>query len=160
MEDKVMKRRMTVLSVAVILMCTLYSAYLIMYFTASVCPDWDYGAKVVWTEGIMAMQAFVLSGKVFGQLALGVMVCVFMVRSVKLMGSGEVFSRANLKLLRAAAAVYCLYAVCAENVRVLYAEDRYFTLSFETVLAVLMIVAAVMLYGMGVKLSEDNRLVI
>ncbi|MBR4302055.1 MAG: hypothetical protein IKT80_00635 [Bacteroidaceae bacterium] len=113
--------------------------------------DWD-GEFLVWK--ILMLLVLVVSG-----LTTNILLIAFMWNTVRLIKSGEFFSRSNTKILWWLVPFSFLNDFLGNNADMLF-KDTSFTLSLGSIFPPLLIAVVALIYSTGVLLSEENRLTV
>lgn len=112
-----------------------------------------------WNEELYAWKVLILVGNVIFSLIVNILTMVFMVNSIKLIKSGEFFSKCNANILWWSAPIYFLSGLCANNYHIIYGVS-YFMVSPSTFFIPLLLIGIAIIYSAGVRLSEENRLIV
>ena len=113
--------------------------------------DWD-GEFLVWK--ILMLLVLVVSG-----LTTNILLIAFMWNTVRLIKSGEIFSRSNTKILWWLVPFSFLNDFLGNNADMLF-KDTSLTISLWSILTPLLIAVVALIYSTGVLLSEENRLTV
>ena len=153
-----LSKRMTVITVLVILFGVLNIALLLLQGEAAV-GIWTDTKLAKWDESILGFQVSLLAGRTVFGIATNVFAMLFMLHSIKLMKCGEFFSKRNAAILWWAAPVYFLYSFCSDNMPVVYGLHNA-VINSDSIFIPLLLIGIAMIYSTGVRLSEENRLTV
>lgn len=156
-----LSKRMTVITVLVILFGVMNVALLLVQAEATVGGIWTEPevALAKWNESILGYQILLLSGRTLFGIIMNVSAMIFMLHSIKLMKCGEFFSRCNATIIWCAAPVYFLYSFCTDNMPIVYGV-RNAVINSDSIFIPLLLIGVAMIYSTGVRLSEENRLTV
>ena len=102
--DNSTQRSIKWLSVAILIVATIYFAFII---SLTVSQVWIQ-KSIVWNEDNLAWQYFVIIGRLVSSILLYLFCWVFLVRTNRSLKSGEIFPKSNISLIRWTALVSLL----------------------------------------------------
>ena len=104
----------------------------------------ENGSKIVWSDDVLGWQYFIFYGRLLFGIAFDALLLLFMIKS---------------NILISAAVCNLLYNFCNENIRILI-YDTYKNITDAMLLTPLILFAFSLIYGLAVRVSEENRLTI
>ena len=107
----------------------------------------ENGSKIVWRNDVL--------GCAFDALLL-----LFMIKSILALKSGAFFLKSNTYILISAAVCNLFYNFCNENTGILVYPSSYRNITDSMLLTPLILFAFALIYGLAVRVSEENRLTI
>ena len=153
-----MKRKTKILLIAVTilvcLICLSNAAYIIIQGGGMAGL---YGVNMERAHGL---QRFIFWGWLTAGLVFDALLAVFMIRSLLAVRSGILFPKANTFLLIAASAVNLVYNICHSNIGIVLHSERLFTIDNADLLLPLILLAFSLIYGIAVRVSEENQMTI
>ena len=102
---------------------------------------------------------FIFYGRLLFGIAFDALLLLFMIKSILALKSGAFFLKSNTYILISAAVCNLLYNFCNENIRILI-YDTYRNITDAMLLTPLILFAFSLIYGLAVRVSEENRLTI
>ena len=123
----------------------------------------DY-RNIVYGDGaaendVLGWQYFIFYGRLLFGIAFDALLLLFMIKSILALKSGAFFLKSNTYILISAAVCNLLYNFCNENIRILI-YDTYKNITDAMLLTPLILFAFSLIYGLAVRVSEENRLTI
>lgn len=119
----------------------------------------ENGSKIVWRDDVLGWQYFIFYGRLLFGIAFDALLLLFMIKSILALKSGAFFLKSNTYILISAAVCNLLYNFCNENIRILI-YDTYRNITDAMLLTPLILFAFSLIYGLAVRVSEENRLTI
>ena len=119
----------------------------------------ENGSKIVWRDNVLGWQYFIFYGRLLFGIAFDALLLLFMIKSILVLKSGAFFLKSNTYILISAAVCNLLYNFCNENIRILI-YDTYKNITDAMLLTPLILFAFSLIYGLAVRVSEENRLTI
>ncbi len=119
----------------------------------------ENGSKIVWRDDVLGWQYFIFYGRLLFGIAFDALLLLFMIKSILALKSGAFFLKSNTYILISAAVCNLLYNFCNENIRILI-YDTYKNITDAMLLTPLILFAFSLIYGLAVRVSEENRLTI
>ena len=119
----------------------------------------ENGSKIVWSDDVLGWQYFIFYGRLLFGIAFDALLLLFMIKSILALKSGAFFLKSNTYILISAAVCNLLYNFCNENIRILI-YDTYKNITDAMLLTPLILFAFSLIYGLAVRVSEENRLTI
>lgn len=119
----------------------------------------ENGSKIVWRDNVLGWQYFIFYGRLLFGIAFDALLLLFMIKSILALKSGAFFLKSNTYILISAAVCNLLYNFCNENIRILI-YDTYKNITDAMLLTPLILFAFSLIYGLAVRVSEENRLTI
>ena len=116
--------------------------------------------RAQWNQEVLGLQRFIFWGWLTAGLVFDALLAVFMIRSLLAVRSGILFPKANTFLLMAASAVNLVYNICHSNIGIVLHSKRLFTIDNADLLLPLILLAFSLIYGIAVRVSEENQLTI
>ena len=160
-----LSKRMTVLTVIVILFGVL-SIVATLIATGNTVGLFSIGCGTVptidWDGEFTVFTVFkilMLLGLVVSWLTTNILLIAFMWNTVRLIKSGEFFSRSNTKILWWLVPFSFLNDFLGNNADMLF-KDTSLTLSLGSIFIPLLIAVVALIYSTGVLLTEENRLTV
>lgn len=157
-----LSKRMTVLTVIVILFGVL-SIVATLIVTGNTVGLFSIGCvaepTIDWDGEFIVCKILMLLGLVVSGLTTNILLIAFMWNTVKLIKSGEFFSRSNTKILWWLVPFSFLNDFLVNNADMLF-KDTSLTLSLGSIFIPLLIAVAALIYSTGVLLTEENRLTV
>lgn len=157
-----LSKRMTVLTVIVILFGVL-SIVATLIATGNTVGLFSIGCGTVptidWDGEFIVCKILMLLGLVVSGLTTNILLIAFMWNTVKLIKSGEFFSRSNTKILWWLVPFSFLNDFLVNNADMLF-KDTSLTLSLGSIFIPLLIAVVALIYSTGVLLTEENRLTV
>ena len=157
-----LSKRMTVLTVIVILLGVL-GIVLTLIATGNTIGLFSVGSGTVptidWDGEFLVWKILMLLGLVVSGLATNILLMAFMWNTVRLIKSGEIFSRSNTKILWWLVPFSFLNDFLVNNADMLF-KDTSLTLSLGSIFIPLLIAVVALIYSTGVLLTEENRLTV
>ena len=157
-----LSKRMTVLTVIVILFGVL-GIVLTLIATGNTIGLFSVGSGTVptidWDGEFLVWKILMLLGLVVSGLAKNILLMAFMWNTVRLIKSGEIFSRSNTKILWWLVPFSFLNDFLGNNADMLF-KDTSLTISLWSILTPLLIAVVALIYSTGVLLAEENRLTV
>jgi hypothetical protein len=157
-----LSKRMTVLTVIVILFGVL-SIVATLIATGNTVGLFSIGCGTVptidWDGVFIVCKILMLLGLVVSGLTTNILLIAFMWNTVKLIKSGEFFSRSNTKILWWLVPFSFLNDFLVNNADMLF-KDTSLTLSLGSIFIPLLIAVVALIYSTGVLLTEENRLTV
>lgn len=157
-----LSKRMTVLTVIVIFFGVL-SIVATLIATGNTVGLFSIGCGTVptidWDGEFTVCKILMLLGLVVSGLATNILLIAFMWNTVRLIKSGEFFSRSNTKILWWLVPLSFFNDFLGENSDMLF-NDTSFTLSLGSIFMPLLLAVVALIYSTGVLLSEENRLTV
>lgn len=156
-----LSKRMTVITVFVILFGVVNVALLLLQAEAAIGGIWTEPEMKLakWDESIQGYQVLLLSGRTLFGIITNVLAMLFMLNSIKLMKWGEFFSKRNANVLWCSAPIYFFYSFCSDNMPIVYGL-RNAVINSDSIFIPLLLIGIAMIYSTGVRLSEENRLTV
>ena len=170
-----MKRNTRILLIAVTvlvcLICLGNAAYIIiqcggmagLYGVNMERAQWNQevlGLQRFWNQEVLGLQRFIFWGWLTAGLVFDALLAVFMICSLLAVRSGILFPKANTFILMAASAVNLVYNICHSNIGIVLHSERLFTIDNADLLLPLILLAFSLIYGIAVRVSEENQLTI
>ena len=112
-----------------------------------------------WNEEWYAWKVLILAGYVIFGLIVNILTMVFMLNSIKSIKCGEFFSKCNANILWWSAPICFISELCADNFPIIYGAG-YFMIYPNTFFTPLLLIGIAIIYSVGVRLSEENRLTV
>ncbi|MBO5933221.1 MAG: hypothetical protein J6Q19_05800 [Bacteroidaceae bacterium] len=157
-----LSKRMTVLTVIVILFGVL-SIVATLIATGNTIGLFSVGCGTVptidWDGEFTVFKILMLLGLVVSGLTTNILLIAFMWNTVRLIKSGEFFSRSNTKILWWLVPLSFLNDFLGNNADMLF-KDTSLTISLGSIFPPLLIAVVALIYSTGVLLSEENRLTV
>ena len=151
-----MKRNTRILLIAVTvlvcLICLSNAAYIIIQGGGMAGLYGVNMERAQWNQEVLGLQRFIFWGWLTAGLVFDALLAVFMICSLLGVRSGF--------LLMAASAVNLVYNVCRSNIGIVLHSERLFTIDDADVLLPLILLAFSLIYGIAVRVSEENQLTI
>ena len=116
--------------------------------------------RAQWNQEVLGLQRFIFWGWLTAGLVFDALLAVFMIRSLLAVRSGILFPKANTFLPMAASAVNLVYNICHSNIGIVLHSERLFTIDNADLLLPLILLAFSLIYGIAVRVSEENQLTI
>ena len=162
-----LSKRMTVLTVIVILFGVL-SIVATLITAGNTVGLFSIGSGTVptidWDGEFLVWKILMLLGLVVSGLTTNILLIAFMWNTVRLIKSGEFFSRSNTKILWWLVPFSFLNDFLGNNADMLFKDtlfkDTSFTLSLGSIFIPLLIAVVALIYSTGVLLTEENRLTV
>ena len=167
-----MKRNTRILLIAVTvlvcLICLSNAAYIIIQGGGMAGLYGVNMERAQWNQEVLGLQRFIFWGWLTAGLVFDALLAVFMIRSLLAVRSGILFPvrsgilfpKANTFLLMAASAVNLVYNICHSNIGIVLHSERLFTIDNADLLLPLILLAFSLIYGIAVRISEENKLTI
>ena len=157
-----LSKRMTVLTVIVILFGVL-SIVATLIVTGNTVGLFSIGCGTIptidWDGEFTVFKILMLLGLVVSGLTTNILLIAFMWNTVRLIKSGEFFSRSNTKILWWLVPFSFLNDFLVNNADMLF-KDTSLTLSLGSIFIPLLIAVVALIYSTGVLLTEENRLTV
>lgn len=157
-----LSKRMTVLTVIVILFGVL-SIVATLIATGNTVGLFSIGCGTIptidWDGEFTVFKILMLLGLVVSGLTTNILLIAFMWNTVRLIKSGEFFSRSNTKILWWLVPFSFLNDFLVNNADMLF-KDTSLTLSLGSIFIPLLIAVVALIYSTGVLLTEENRLTV
>ena len=161
---RIMKRNTRILLIAVTvlvcLICLGNAAYIIIQGGGMAGLYGVNMERAQWHQEVLGLQRFIFWGWLTAGLVFDALLAVFMIRSLLAVRSGILFPKANTFLLMAASAVNLVYNICHSNIGIVLHSERLFTIDNADLLLPLILLAFSLIYGIAVRVSEENQLTI
>ena len=161
---RIMKRSTRILLIAVtVLVCLICLSNAVYIIIQGGGMAGLYGVnmeRAQWNQEVLGLQHFIFWGWLTAGLVFDALLAVFMIRSLLAVRSGILFPKANTFLLMAASAVNLIYNICHSNIGIVLHSERLFTIDNADLLLPLILLAFSLIYGIAVRISEENQLTI
>ena len=115
---------------------------------------------MVWNPEIRGWQIFILAGRFIGATLLYVLCCIFLYRTKRGLGNGEIFPKSNIALIRWTALVAAFLAFVRGNYAAAVRGESVLTADYDVFLLPLVILLFAGLYKMAHLAAEDSQLAI
>ena len=159
-----MKRNTRILLIAVTvlvcLICLSNAAYIIIQGGGMAGLYGVNMERAQWNQEVLGLQRFIFWGWLTAGLVFDALLAVFMICSLLGVRSGILFPKANTFLPMAASAVNLVYNICHSNIGIVLHSERLFTIDNADLLLPLILLAFSLIYGIAVRVSEENQLTI
>ena len=120
----------------------------------------ENGSKIVWSDDVLGWQYFIFYGRLLFGIAFDALLLLFMIKSILALKSGTFFLKSNTYILVSAAVCNLFYNFCNENIGILVHPSSYRHITDSMLLTPLILFAFALIYGLAVRISEENRLTI
>ena len=120
----------------------------------------ENGSKIVWRDDVLGWQYFIFYGRLLFGIAFDALLLLFMIKSILALKSGAFFLKSNTYILISAAVCNLFYNFCNENIGILVYPMSYRNITDSMLLTPLILFAFSLIYGLAVRVSEENRLTI
>ena len=154
--DNSTQRSIKWLSVAILIVATIYFAFII---SLTVSQVWIQ-KSIVWNEDNLAWQYFVIIGRLVSSILLYLFCWVFLVRTNRSLKSGEIFPKSNISLIRWTALVSLLATFVNANYEDVIQGAHCSVLDGNTFFIPLVILLFAGLYKMAYLAAKDSNLAI
>lgn len=157
-----LSKRMAIIAVLVILFGVINILLLLAQGEHTVGGIWTEPEEAFakWDERILWFQVSLLVGRTVFGIVINVFAMLFMLNSINLMKCGEFFSKRNATILWWAAPMYFLYGFCLDNMPIVYGGLHNAVINSDSLFIPLLLIGIAIIYSAGVRLSEENRLIV
>ena len=147
------------LSIAILIMGGLT---LIYTYVQMVSQLWlhNFITPMVWNPEIKGWQIFILAARFVGITLLFALCCIFLYRTNKGLGEGDLFPKSNLPIIRWTALAAALLAFVHSNYDAVVKGESELTLDSNTILIPLIVLLFAGLYKMAYLAAKDSKLAI
>lgn len=123
------------------------------------------GDQFYWSEHALWLQLFIITGSIVFSLIFGILMYVFIIRTMRGIRSSVIFDRLNSKILLWCSVVYFLSEFFNTNLHVMLhlgATEGHGSLVLSSTMIVPALIIAIfaLLYRLACDISEENRLTI
>ena len=120
----------------------------------------NFITPIVWNPDIKGWQIFILASRFVGITLLFALCCIFLYRTNKGLGEGEIFPKSNIPIIRWTALVAALLAFVHSNYDAVVKGESEMMLDSNTILIPLIILLFAGLYKMAYLAAKDSKLAI
>jgi hypothetical protein len=120
----------------------------------------NFIVPITWNPDIKGWQIFILAARFVGITLLFALCCVFLYRTNKGLGEGEVFPKSNIPIIRWTALVAALLAFVHSNYDAVVKGESELMLDSNTILIPLTVLLFAGLYKMAYLAAKDSKLAI
>jgi hypothetical protein len=120
----------------------------------------NFIVPITWNPDIKGWQIFILAARFVGITLLFGLCCVFLYRTNKGLGEGEVFPKSNIPIIRWTALVAALLAFVHSNYDAVVKGESELMLDSNTILIPLIVLLFAGLYKMAYLAAKDSKLAI
>ena len=118
----------------------------------------NFITPIVWNPDIKGWQIFILASRFVGITLLFALCCIFLYRTNKGLGEGEIFPKSNIPIIRWTALVAALLAFVHSNYDAVVKGESEMMLDSNTILIPLIILLFAGLYKMAYLAAKDSKL--
>ena len=120
----------------------------------------NFITPMTWNPEIKGWQIFILAARFVGITLLFALCCIFLYRTNKGLGEGDLFPKSNLPIIRWTALVAALLAFVHSNYDAVVKGESELTLDSNTILIPLIVLLFAGLYKMAYLAAKDSKLAI
>lgn len=115
---------------------------------------------IKWSEDIMALQLTIIILRCLSLIGFFGGLIVFILFFIQGIKEGILFPRKNIPLLFVCTTFSFVYFLSTDNLHIVKAAERYFTVTMDALLVPSIILIFTFLYKAAVQINEENRLTI
>ena len=147
------------LSIAI---CAIGGITLIYTYVQMISQLWlnNFITPMTWNPEIKGWQIFILAARFVGITLLFALCCIFLYRTNKGLGEGDIFPKSNIPIIRWTALVAALLAFVHSNYDAVVKGESELTLDSNTILIPLVVLLFAGLYKMAYLAAKDSKLAI
>jgi len=146
------------LSAIVMLLCAVTALHVCIQGIGCFIDSAAFGVN--WTTDLKWLQMTILIGRMTGGVAFSILMCAFIIISLKSFKNGILFPRCNVGILYGTAASLFIYRFFQSNLGIVTSAERNLLINTDDIIIALMIVIFAIIYNVAVKVSEENNLTI
>jgi hypothetical protein len=120
----------------------------------------NFITPMTWNPEIKGWQIFILAARFVGISLLFVLCCIFLFRTNKGLGEGDIFPKSNIPIIRWTALVAALLAFVHSNYDAVVKGESELTVDSNTILIPLIVLLFAGLYKMAYLAAKDSKLAI
>lgn len=120
----------------------------------------NFITPIVWNPDIKGWQIFILASRFVGITLLFALCCIFLYRTNKGLGEGEIFPKSNIPIIRWTALVAALLAFVHSNYDAVVKGESVLMLDSNVILIPLIVLLFAGLYKMAYLAAKDSKLAI
>jgi hypothetical protein len=120
----------------------------------------NFITPMTWNPEIKGWQIFILAARFVGITLLFALCCIFLYRTNKGLGEGDLFPKSNLPIIRWTALAAALLAFVHSNYDAVVKGESELTLDSNTILIPLVVLLFAGLYKMAYLAAKDSKLAI
>ena len=120
----------------------------------------NFITPMTWNPEIKGWQIFILAARFVGITLLFALCCIFLYRTNKGLGEGDLFPKSNLPIIRWTALAAALLAFVHSNYDAVVKGESELTLDSNTILIPLIVLLFAGLYKMAYLAAKDSKLAI
>lgn len=120
----------------------------------------NFITPIVWNPEIKGWQIFILASRFVGITLLFALCCIFLYRTNKGLGEGEIFPKSNIPIIRWTALVAALLAFVHSNYDAVVKGESELMVDSNTILIPLIVLLFAGLYKMAYLAAKDSKLAI
>ena len=120
----------------------------------------NFITPIVWNPDIKGWQIFILASRFVGITLLFALCCIFLYRTNKGLGEGEIFPKSNIPIIRWTALVAALLAFVHGNYDAVVNGESVLMLDSNVILIPLIVLLFAGLYKMAYLAAKDSKLAI
>lgn len=120
----------------------------------------NFITPIVWNPDIKGWQIFILASRFVGITLLFALCCIFLYRTNKGLGEGEIFPKSNIPIIRWTALVAALLAFVHCNYDAVVKGESVLMLDSNVILIPLIVLLFAGLYKMAYLAAKDSKLAI
>ena len=120
----------------------------------------NFITPIVWNPDIKGWQIFILASRFIGITLLFALCCIFLYRTNKGLGEGEIFPKSNIPIIRWTALVAALLAFVHCNYDAVVKGESELMVDSNTILIPLIVLLFAGLYKMAYLAAKDSKLAI
>ena len=151
-------KSITAISIAIMVFCGLSALLVIVQgFFGFVSPE---KVGVVWLDEMKTFQIFIATGRILGGAFYFGLITAFLVKTIKGLKNGILFTASNVRILYFSALALFVYNFCYNNGGILTGGESNLILDTDDIAISLILVVFAMIYKIAVKISDENSLTI
>ena len=124
------------------------------------CIISNFIIPITWNPDIKGWQIFILAARFMGITLLFILCCIFLYRTNKGLGEGDLFPKSNLPIIRWTALIAALLTFVHTNYDAVVKGESALMLDSNTILVPLIVLLFSGLYRMAYLAAKDSKLAI